>query len=148
MMTTFWRPVSVPCLSLFMSIKIAIDRIDHLVLTVLDIQKTVDFYSLVLGMRVETFGEGRFALRFGNQKINLHSVETPIQPHANAPIPGAIDLCLITSSSMEDLLVRLGECHVTILEGPVPRTGALGPIRSVYFRDPDLNLIEVSSYDE
>jgi catechol 2,3-dioxygenase-like lactoylglutathione lyase family enzyme len=125
-----------------------IDRIDHLVLTVRDISATCDFYSRVLGMEVVTFGGGRRALAFGRQKVNLHQQGSEFEPKAAVAIPGSADLCLITPETPEAVLAHLEACHVPVLEGPVPRTGALGPITSVYFRDPDANLIEVASYDE
>lgn len=123
-----------------------IDRLDHLVLTVADIDATVDFYTRVLGFDVATFGEGRKALTFGRQKFNLHQRGKEFEPKANAPTPGAIDLCLIASTPLEEVIVELKAQDVTIEEGPINRTGATGPIRSVYLRDPDLNLIEISNY--
>ncbi len=125
-----------------------IDRIDHLVLTVRDIAATCDFYSRALGMQVVTFGAGRKALAFGQQKINLHEHGREFEPKAAVAMPGSADLCLVTSMSPQSVLAHLEACGVAVLEGPVPRTGALGPITSVYFRDPDRNLIEVASYDE
>lgn len=127
---------------------IRIDRLDHLVLTVRDIAATCDFYSRVLGMEVITFGEGRKALAFGRQKINLHQQGKEIEPKAAVALPGTADLCLITSEAPPAVLAHLRACGVPVLDGPVPRTGATGRITSVYFRDPDENLIEVSSYDE
>lgn len=123
-----------------------IERLDHLVLTVVDIPRTVAFYERVLGMRHETFGAGRSALVFGQQKFNLHQQGREFEPKAAQPTPGAIDLCLISNWSMAAIIQHLSEQAVTIEEGPVARTGALGPIESVYFRDPDNNLIEVSRY--
>lgn len=125
-----------------------IERLDHLVLTVADIEQTVAFYQRVLGMRHEVFGEGRHALCFGQQKFNLHQVGREFEPKAKTPIPGAIDLCLITAWPLEQLLAHLQEQGVQLKLGPVPRTGALGPVESVYFRDPDDNLLEVSRYLE
>ena len=125
-----------------------IERLDHLVLTVADIARTVDFYRRVLGMRHETFGQGRSALVFGHQKFNLHQVGREFEPKALHPTPGAIDLCLITRWSIAEVLEHLAEQGVSVEEGPVARTGAIGPIESVYFRDPDGNLIEVSRYPE
>lgn len=122
-----------------------IDSIDHLVLTVRDIDATVDFYQRVLGMEAVSFGAGRRALAFGRQKINLHPADAPLKPHATTPMPGSADLCLLTSTPIPDVVAHLGRLEVTIEEGPVPRTGATGPILSVYFRDPDGNLIEVSN---
>ena len=123
-----------------------IERLDHLVLTVADIARTVDFYQRVLGMRHEVFGQGRSALVFGQQKFNLHQRGKEFEPKAAQPTPGAIDLCLITEWSSERLLAHLQQQGVAIEEGPVTRTGAIGPIESVYFRDPDGNLLEVSRY--
>lgn len=125
-----------------------IERLDHLVLTVADIARTVDFYRRVLGMRHETFGQGRSALVFGHQKFNLHQAGREFEPKALHPTPGAIDLCLITRWSIAEVLEHLAEQGVSVEEGPVARTGAIGPIESVYFRDPDGNLIEVSRYPE
>jgi catechol 2,3-dioxygenase-like lactoylglutathione lyase family enzyme len=124
----------------------AIDRIDHVVLTVADVAATVDFYRTVLGMEPETFGAGRHALRFGQQKINLHQAGREFEPKARTPTPGSADLCLITGTPIADVVDHLAGCGVPVEEGPVPRTGAMGPIDSVYFRDPDGNLIEVSNY--
>lgn len=125
-----------------------IERIDHLVLTVRDIDATCEFYSRVLGMRVATFAGGRKALEFGSQKFNLHEAGREFEPKAAHPTPGAIDVCLIAAVPLSQVIDHLARCGVAIIEGPVARTGARGPIRSVYFRDPDMNLIEVSSYDE
>jgi catechol 2,3-dioxygenase-like lactoylglutathione lyase family enzyme len=127
---------------------IVIDRIDHLVLTVRSIESSCAFYSRVLGMEVVTFGAGRKALAFGAQKINLHQAGHEFEPKALNPVPGSADLCLIAATPLSDVIACLAGCEVPILEGPVRRTGATGPIRSVYFRDPDHNLIEVSNYDE
>ena len=124
-----------------------IDRIDHLVLTVRDIDATCEFYSRVLGMRVVTFAGGRRALQFGAQKFNLHPSGREFDPKAARPTPGSIDVCLISAVPLADVVADLARCGVAIIEGPVTRTGAQGPIRSVYFRDPDMNLIEVSTYD-
>ena len=123
-----------------------IDRLDHLVLTVADIQATCAFYTGVLGMRVIEFGKGRKALAFGAQKINLHPLGRKFLPRAWHPTPGSADLCLITSTPLADAMAHVRAHGVEIEEGPVERTGATGPIRSFYFRDPDANLIEVSNY--
>jgi len=123
-----------------------IDRIDHVVMTVRDLDATCDLYSRVLGMRVVTFAGGRKALAFGRQKINLHVAGREFEPKAAHPAPGSVDLCLIATGTLDAVIAHLGACAVPILEGPVAKTGATGPIRSVYFRDPDANLIEVSTY--
>ncbi len=121
-----------------------IDRLDHLVLTVADIEASVAFYERVLGMRAVTFAGGRRALAFGAQKINLHPRGHEFEPKAARPTPGSADLCFLTGGSLEAVLAHLAACAVTVIEGPVRRTGACGPILSVYFRDPDGNLIEVA----
>ena len=125
-----------------------IERLDHLVLTVADIDRTVDFYRRALGMTPVTFGPGRRALAFGQQKINLHRAGSEFEPKAHAPTPGSADLCFITSADLTEVREHLQEVGVMIEQGPVDRTGALGPIRSIYFRDPDMNLIEVSVYSD
>jgi catechol 2,3-dioxygenase-like lactoylglutathione lyase family enzyme len=121
-----------------------IDHLDHLVLTTRDLDACVDFYTRVLGMRLETFGAGRRALRFGDQKINLHVAGKEFEPKADRPMPGALDLCFLCDRPLDEVIARLGALGVPIIEGPGPRTGATGPIRSVYVRDPDRNLIELS----
>ncbi|MGZ5033512.1 MAG: VOC family protein [Usitatibacter sp.] len=127
---------------------IRIDRIDHLVLTVFDIERTIDFYARVLGMQPVTFAEGRRGLAFGRQKLNLHQAGREFEPKALKPGPGAIDLCLVSETPLEQVMAQLKADGVAIIEGPVPKTGALGPMMSVYFRDPDGNLIEVSNYPQ
>ncbi|MFI8691979.1 VOC family protein [Stutzerimonas kunmingensis] len=122
-----------------------IAHLDHLVLTVADIEKTVDFYTRVLGMQLVTFGEGRKALTFGNQKINLHQAGREFEPKAERPTPGSADLCFIVATPLDRVIAHLETQGVSIIEGPVQRTGATSPIRSVYVRDPDLNLIELSN---
>ena len=124
---------------------IRIDRLDHLVLTVADIAISCDFYSRVLGMSVETFAESRKALKFGGQKINLHQAGREFDPKARQPTPGSGDLCFIAETQLADVIAHLEALGVAIEEGPVERTGATGRLRSVYFRDPDGNLIEVSN---
>lgn len=119
--------------------------LDHLVLTVKDIQATCDFYVRVMGMQVVTFAGGRKALSFGVQKINLHQYGNEFEPKASAPTPGSADLCFLTTVPIADVIAHLNKCGVNVIEGPVPRTGARGPLMSVYFRDPDQNLIEVSN---
>ncbi len=123
-----------------------IDRLDHLVLTVRDIGATCDFYARVLEMEVVAFGAGRKALQFGRQKINLHERGKELDPKAASPTPGSGDLCFITKAPLPQIMDHIRSCGVKILEGPVRRTGAVGSIESIYFRDPDGNLIEVSNY--
>lgn len=123
-----------------------IDRVDHIVLTVTDISATVDFYTRVLGMEAVTFNEGRTALTFGSQKINLHPAGREYEPKAATPTAGSGDFCLITDDPLEQVIAELTQHGVPIELGPVDKTGATGPIRSVYFRDPDANLVEVSNY--
>ena len=122
-----------------------IDSLDHLVLTVQDIQTTCEFYSRVLGMQVVTFAEGRKALQFGNQKINLHQRGKEIEPKAQHPTPGSADLCFLTSMPLEQVIAHLQSQNVALLLGPVERTGATKSLVSIYFRDPDGNLLEVSN---
>ncbi|MFO1317309.1 MAG: VOC family protein [Burkholderiales bacterium] len=121
-------------------------RFDHIVLTVADIEASCRFYERVLGMQVVTFAGGRKALAFGQQKINLHQRGKEFEPKAHAPTPGSADLCFVAAAPITAVLAHLRECGVAVLEGPVARTGAVGPITSVYFRDPDNNLIEVANY--
>jgi catechol 2,3-dioxygenase-like lactoylglutathione lyase family enzyme len=123
-----------------------ISRLDHIVLTVRSIEDTVRFYTEVLGMEQEIFGTGRVALKFGAQKINLHESGKEFEPKANSPTPGSADVCFITDLPISEAYDRVSEKSVCIIEGIVSRTGAVGPIQSFYFRDPDHNLIEVSSY--
>jgi catechol 2,3-dioxygenase-like lactoylglutathione lyase family enzyme len=127
---------------------VLIDRIDHLVLTVADIGQTVDFYVRVLGMEPVTLGGGRRALRFGCHKLNLHQAGRELEPKARRPTPGSADLCLVTTTPLDRVVDHLRAQGVPVEEGPVARTGATGPITSVYFRDPDGNLVEVSTYDD
>jgi len=121
-----------------------IDHLDHLVLTTLDLSACKDFYLRVMGMRLETFGSGRIAFRFANQKINVHERGHEFEPKAHLPVPGALELCFIASLPLDEVIAHLDAQAWPVLEGPVLRTGATGPIRSVYVRDPDLNLIEIS----
>jgi len=125
---------------------IGADRLDHMVLTVADVNVTCGFYESVLGMVRVTFGEGRTALAFGNQKINLHPHGREFEPKADRPTPGSGDLCFIVDGPIEKVVEHLNRLGVPIEEGPVPRTGATGPITSVYLRDPDRNLIEIAVY--
>jgi catechol 2,3-dioxygenase-like lactoylglutathione lyase family enzyme len=124
-----------------------IERLDHLVLTVADIAHTCEFYTRVLGMEVTTFGEGRTALKFGQQKINLHPADRIPGLVAERPTPGSGDLCFITAVPLAEVTAHLANCEVPIVAGPGPRAGAIGTIQSVYIRDPDQNLIEISNYD-
>jgi catechol 2,3-dioxygenase-like lactoylglutathione lyase family enzyme len=121
-----------------------IDHLDHLVLTCVDLVATKRFYTEVLQMHLQTFGEGRIAFQFGNQKINVHVKGTEFEPKAHLPVPGALDLCFIAAVPLDDVIAHLNRCRWPILEGPVERTGAVQKIRSVYVRDPDLNVIEIS----
>ncbi|HEY9228620.1 MAG TPA: VOC family protein [Gemmatimonadaceae bacterium] len=123
-----------------------IDRIDHVALTVRDVEATCAFYSRIMNMQVVTFDDGRRALTFGRQKLNLHPADAPFSPHALRPTPGSADLCFITTSPIAEVVAELHQLGVAIEVGPVRRTGATGPITSVYFRDPDDNLIEVAEY--
>jgi catechol 2,3-dioxygenase-like lactoylglutathione lyase family enzyme len=124
-----------------------IDRLDHLVLTVRDVEATCRFYARVLGMESVTFAGGRRALRFGRQKINLHQAGSEFEPKAAKPTPGSADLCFIAATALVDVIDALRASGVEIIEGPVQRSGATGPIQSVYIRDPDFNLIEISNCD-
>lgn len=124
-----------------------IDRLDHFVLTVRDLDATVEFYTRVLGMELVTFGaQGRKALSFGSQKINLHVAGKEFEPKARTPVPGSADVCFITATPLDEVQAHLAAHGVAVEEGPVPRTGAVGPITSVYIRDPDGNLVEISNY--
>ena len=125
---------------------LTIDRLDHLVLTVADIDATIAFYTSVLGMTAVTFAGGRRALAFGAQKLNLHPAGREFSPCARMPTPGSADVCLITTTPLAQAMAHVRACGVAIEVGPVKRTGATGPIESFYFRDPDGNLIEVSNY--
>lgn len=121
-----------------------IDHLDHLVLTAVNADATVDFYTRVMGMQLETFGAARMAFKFGRQKINLHIRGQEFEPKAHVPVPGALDLCFIAAIPLDKVIEHLHQADWPIIEGPVMRTGATGPIRSIYVRDPDLNLIEIS----
>ena len=128
-----------------------IDRVDHIVLTTRDLEGCVRFYTEVLGMKLERFRtptEERMALKFGAQKINLHEWGREFTPRAHVAVPGSLDLCFIASMPLEAVMEKLKQHGIPILEGPVAKTGAQGPIRSVYVRDPDLNLVEISVYNK
>jgi catechol 2,3-dioxygenase-like lactoylglutathione lyase family enzyme len=125
-----------------------LETIDHLVLTVASIEESLKFYTRCLGMTEVTFGAGRKALAFGRHKINLHQLGHEFLPNARNTAPGSADICFLASVPLEQALLRLRENGVAIEEGPVERTGAMGKIRSVYVRDPDENLLEISEYVE
>jgi catechol 2,3-dioxygenase-like lactoylglutathione lyase family enzyme len=124
---------------------IKLESLDHLVLTVKSIPASIDFYSRILGMDVITFGEGRKALRFGQQKINLHEYGRSFEPCARHPFPGSADLCFITQQPIDAVVNALRQSGVTLIDGPIHRTGAIGQLMSIYIRDPDGNLIEISA---
>ena len=127
-----------------------IDHIDHIVLTTRDLQACTRFYCDVLGMKLEKFKtptEERLALKFGSQKINLHEWGKEFTPRAHVAVPGSLDLCFVSSISLEEVVQRLNDAKIKIIEGPVAKTGATGKLRSVYVRDPDLNLVEISVYN-
>lgn len=121
------------------------NKLDHLVLTVRNIEKTTSFYVSVMGMQKEVFADGRIALKCGRQKINLHERGKEFEPKASKPTPGSADLCFITQTPLDAAMAHVKRCGVKIIEGPVERTGTKGPIRSFYFRDPDDNLIELAN---
>ena len=127
-----------------------IERVDHIVLTTRDKDACIRFYTEVLGMKLEKFRtptEERLALKFGAQKINLHEWGREFTPRAHVAVPGSLDLCFIASTSLDEVMQKLEKNNIPILEGPVAKSGAKGPIRSVYVRDPDLNLVEISVYN-
>jgi catechol 2,3-dioxygenase-like lactoylglutathione lyase family enzyme len=126
---------------------VTIDRLDHVVFTVASIDRTLAFYRRVLGMEPVTFAGGRRGLAFGRQKINLHEVGKEFSPRAHRATAGSADLCFIAAVPLDQVIAHLSAEGIAIEHGPVPKSGATGPITSVYFRDPDLNLIEVSTYD-
>ena len=123
-----------------------IERLDHVVLTVTNIEASLQFYTEVLGMKEITFGNDRKALAFGDQKINLHEYKREFEPKAARPTPGSADWCFLTNLDLDSLQTHLIAHGIAIEEGPVTRTGALGPICSIYIRDPDMNLLELSTY--
>jgi len=123
-----------------------IKSLDHLVLTVKDIESTCKFYSEILGMEVVEFKQGRKALTFGVQKINLHKKDKEFEPKASCPTVGSSDLCFVVDTELCEVEKHLKENNIELIEGPVSRTGAMGEIISVYFRDPDGNLLELSNY--
>ena len=121
-----------------------IDHLDHLVITTAHLERCIDFYTRVLGMQLEEFAGGRLALKFGNQKFNIHIRGKEFEPKATTPLPGALDFCLIAALPLDEVIDRLGKAGVPIIEGPVAKTGAVYALRSVYVRDPDGNLVEIS----
>jgi len=125
---------------------VRVASLDHLVLTVQDIPRAIKFYVEVLGMQEVTFGNNRKALAYGQQKINLHKFGEEFEPKAFAPLPGSADLCFVIDGALEEFIGHLHDNNIEILQGPLARTGALGAINSVYIRDPDQNLIELSTY--
>ena len=125
---------------------VRVASLDHLVITVQDIPQAIKFYVEILGMTEVTFGDNRKALSYGQQKINLHKFGEEFEPKAAAPLPGSADLCFIIDGELEEFIEHLNDNNIEILQGPVSRTGALGVLNSVYVRDPDQNLIELSSY--
>jgi catechol 2,3-dioxygenase-like lactoylglutathione lyase family enzyme len=125
-----------------------IASLDHLVLTTARLDDCIWFYTEVLGMKVETFGTGRIALKFGHQKINIHQSGKEFEPRARIPTPGALDLCFIADGPLDEVIRHLEQHQIKIELGPVPRIGAEFPLRSIYIRDPDLNLIEISERAE
>jgi catechol 2,3-dioxygenase-like lactoylglutathione lyase family enzyme len=125
---------------------VKINRLDHFVLTVADIGASVAFYTRQLGMEAVTFGDDRTALTFGTSKINLHEVGKEFEPKAVRPTPGSADICLVVDEPVADVMAQLTSAGIPIEQGPVERTGAIGPILSCYLRDPDGNLIELSNY--
>ena len=122
-----------------------VKAIDHVVLTVRDIERTLSFYEKALGMRSVTFGDGRRALAFGEQKLNLHQAGREFEPKARVPTPGSVDLCFLTDEPLDDVIAHLRRSGVAIELGPVAKTGARHPLRSVYLRDPDGNLVEIAN---
>jgi catechol 2,3-dioxygenase-like lactoylglutathione lyase family enzyme len=124
---------------------VKVRAIDHVVLTVRDVDRTLSFYQEALGMRPVVFGDGRRALAFGDQKLNLHQAGREFEPKAHVPTPGSVDLCLLTDDPIDDVVAHLRSTGVAVELGPVAKTGARRPLRSIYFRDPDGNLIEVAN---
>lgn len=123
-----------------------IKNLDHLVLTTTNLEACLDFYQRILKMQIVTFGDHRYALQFGTQKINIHQYGKEFEPKAHLPVPGALDLCFITDEPLDNVKAHIEMEGIKILEGPIQRTGAQGAILSIYIRDPDLNLIEISQY--
>jgi catechol 2,3-dioxygenase-like lactoylglutathione lyase family enzyme len=124
---------------------IRIKNLDHLVITASDLQATIDFYTKVLGMEHVAFGDNLHAVHFGDQKFNIHDASTEVSPKAKNIVPGSADFCLISETPVSQVIQHLQDCGVTVEQGPVTRSGAAGTLESVYFRDPDCNLVEVSN---
>lgn len=124
---------------------IRIKSLDHLVITASDLQATIDFYTRVLGMEHVAFGNNLHAVQFGDQKFNIHDTSTDVSPKAKNIVPGSADFCLICETPVSQVILHLADCGIEIEEGPVTRSGAAGTLESVYFRDPDGNLVEVSN---
>jgi catechol 2,3-dioxygenase-like lactoylglutathione lyase family enzyme len=125
--------------------RVKVDRIDHVVLTVADVDRTIAFYERALGMRAVAFGEGRRALAFGDQKLNLHQAGREFAPHAATPAPGGVDICFTTTTPLDEVVAHLRAQGVAIESGPVAKTGARAALRSIYLRDPDGNLVEIAN---
>lgn len=125
---------------------LSVDRVDHVVVNTFDVDRTVDWYVRVLGMTREVFGDGRIALRFGDQKLNVRPTGAPNWVTAAVDAPGTLDLCFVVDAEADAVGAHLRSCDVEITDGPVAKTGALGPMTSHYCRDPDGNLIEVATY--
>ena len=124
---------------------VKLERIDHVVLTVADIDRTIAFYERAFAMRAVTFAEGRRALAFGDQKLNLHQAGREFTPHAASPQPGSVDICFTTTTPLDEVVTHLRSLGIAIESGPVPKTGARAALRSIYLRDPDGNLIEIAN---
>lgn len=122
-----------------------VNKLDHLVITAKNLDRTMAFYTRVLGMELMTFADGRKALQFGAQKINLHEAEKEFEPHARNPLPGSADLCFITETPMPLIISHLDSCDIPVIAGPVKKSGATGPLLSIYIHDPDGNLIEIAN---
>jgi catechol 2,3-dioxygenase-like lactoylglutathione lyase family enzyme len=127
---------------------VRVESLDHIVFTVRDLQATIDFYTRALGMTEVTFAGGRKALAFGRQKINLHQAGREFEPKADTPVPGSADVCFLTETPVEQFAAHLARLGITVIEGPVAKTGAVGPLTSIYIRDPDRNLVEIANLQQ
>ncbi|KAJ6636467.1 Glyoxalase domain-containing protein 5 [Pseudolycoriella hygida] len=134
------------CPDMSENVECKVESIDHIVLTVANIDRSITFYTNILGMTAKVFGDGRYALHFGTQKINLHQIGHEFMPHAFKPTCGSVDICFVTKQPLDLWMDKLKALRVTVEEGPVPRTGALAPMNSLYIRDPDNNLVEIAYY--